>query len=251
VVLRSSALSLSDGEYYSVSLRSSGGKSVSLFSARVLAKYTAITKLPIPRTVFDVLGGIGTAATTTSDFIFWDPAQYSAVSVEPAAVEHMIRTAAGVTVTSSLWDGTAESYSVSLSGAHDLVMSSATALPPSVMSYKGRGVASASNTTNRIRLWRLIVPVTLLTSPVSVVSHLAGEWLRSVGVSQSPVGENLDATVVFHDASGEYSTTAAVIRDTSGEYNATAAIIRGFNGEVLNLIPVSRVLHGEWYRLYH
>jgi hypothetical protein len=119
VVLRSAAISLVDGAKYKVSLRiNNTSYRAWLHSARVLAVYTAITKLPIPRTVFEVVTNIGTTAINTSDFIYWDPAQYPSVAVDPAVVEHMIRAASGRTVTSSLWNGTATSYSASLAGQH-------------------------------------------------------------------------------------------------------------------------------------
>jgi hypothetical protein len=157
------------------------------------------------------------------------------------------------------------------------------------------------HTTNRIRLWRLVIPVTIPTS-VSVARLLVGEWLGFVGVSRPPRGENLVsamvtrnilrenligaraaqgivrenlataaatqgirpenlwvatasrnlfrenlvAAVIARGSLAEYRTTAGISQPVSGEQLAMAGVMHGFGGEVLVLVPVSRVLHGEW-----
>jgi hypothetical protein len=243
VVLRSAAISLVDGVKYKVSVRNSAYWT-RLHSARVLAVYTSIAKLPIPRTVFEDVAGISPAAINTDDFIYWDPAQYPSVVVDPAIVEHMIRAESGVTVTSSLWDGTATSYSVSLIGAEDLVMSSAAALPSSITSYRGRGVATGGSGLNRIRLWRLIVPV-IISTPVSVTRLLIGEWRSLVAVGAFSGIENLVAALAGRNIAWESLRGAQAAQGIARENLATAFATRGIHPENLGVVTAFRNIPRE------
>jgi hypothetical protein len=181
-IARSAPVTLTDGVRYNIAMRSRSGANILLYSARLLFKFTGLGKIAIPRSLLENIEGFGTANVETTDAFYWDPSYYSGSVIGNAVVEHVIRAGDGVTVTSALFDGTSEVGVVtSGSGAHDLYVSQEFTLPSVIRSYKGRARASASSGFNRVRTWRVIIPVTFgVLVPASVgigsaaPSHLYG-----------------------------------------------------------------------------
>lgn len=239
VRVRSAAITLTNNETYEVRLRGSAGWTARVHSARVLVFVNTPSKLTIPRTVLEVVNGVGTTAMRSSDMISWDPVEYSGTALGNAWVEHMIRADWGITVTSRLWDGAATSYSAtSASGGHNLYLSATAALPTTAKSYQREAVASGYSSINRVRLARLMVPVVLgaITydetgkSQVVLIPQFSSGWLILSSINNSQVVRAIGSTkdgISFPETVSQVVVSAAASGNVQKHQESRIQIVKG------------------------